>query len=74
MGWQMEDERFPQALEWRRAGWRLLFVVEPLRGADHPNALAMRLTSAARANAVAAAQSTGGGTLIFTELEAGRCA
>ena len=70
MGWQMEDERFPQALEWAAAqGLDIRFVVEPLPGADHPNTLAMRLTSRGRRSLRATAQSIGGGMFVFTELE-----
>jgi L-serine dehydratase len=70
MGWQMGDERFPQALEWAAAqGLDIRFVVEPLAGADHPNTLAMRLTSERGRSLRATAQSTGGGAFAFTELE-----
>ncbi len=70
MGWQMGDERFPQALEWAAAqGLDIRFVVEPLPGADHPNTLAMRLTSQRGRSLRATAQSTGGGAFAFTELE-----
>ena len=70
MGWQMEDERFPQALGWAAAqGLDIQFVVEPLSGADHPNTLAMRLTSRRGRSLHAIAQSIGGGAFLFTEID-----
>ena len=70
VGWPMADERFPQALEWAAAqGLDIRFVVEPLPAADHPNTLAIRLTSRQGRSLRATAQSIGGGAFVFTELE-----
>jgi len=70
MGWQIADERFPQALDLAAAqGLDIRFVVEPIPGADHPNTLAMRLTSRRGRSLRATAQSTGGGAFCFTELD-----
>jgi len=70
LGWRMEDERFPQALEWAAAhGLDIRFAVEPLPQANHPNTLAMQLVSRGGRMLRATAQSIGGGAFVFTELE-----
>jgi L-serine dehydratase len=70
LGWPVDDERFPRALEWAAAqGLDIRFVIEPLPGADHPNTLAIRLTSRRGRSLRATAQSIGGGAFVFTELE-----
>ena len=70
LGWPMEDERFPQALEWAAAhGLDIRFVIEPLPGAGHPNTLSMRLSSRGGRSLRATALSTGGGAFLFTDVE-----
>ena len=70
MGWAITDERFPQALELAaEQGLQLIFSVEPLPGAEHPNTVEIRMTSRNGRQLQAVAQSIGGGAVVFTQLD-----
>lgn len=70
MGWTIADERFPRALELAAAqGLDIRFVVERLPYADHPNTVEIRMTSRSRQPLRTAAQSIGGGAIVFTRIE-----
>jgi L-serine dehydratase len=70
MGWTITDDRFAQALDLAAAqGLHIDFLVEPLRDADHPNTVEIRLTSTRGAALFTVARSVGGGAVVFTQLE-----
>jgi L-serine dehydratase len=70
MGWALTDERFFLALEQTAAhGLDVTFHVAPLPSADHPNTVEIRLRSRQGATLHAVARSTGGGAILFTEVE-----
>lgn len=70
MGWTITDERFPQALDLAAAhGLDLKFAVERLPYADHPNTVEIRLVLQSGRHLRAAAQSIGGGAIVFTRIE-----
>jgi L-serine dehydratase len=70
MGWEIADERFPQALDLAAAqGLRIAFAVEPLADADHPNTVEIRLEGGSGRRLRAVAQSVGGGAVVFTRLD-----
>jgi len=69
LGWPITDERFPNALdEAAKAGLAIEFVVGKLDGADHPNAVDLRLTSREGRTLDARANSVGGGAIEFVRL------
>jgi len=69
LGLDMLDERFHQALDLaREQGLDLSFAVAPLADADHPNTVAIELTSADGARLALQAKSTGGGGIAFTRV------
>ena len=69
LGWPITDERFPEALRAAAAaGLDIAFAVRKLDGADHPNAVDIRLVSADRRELAARANSIGGGAVEFVRL------
>ena len=69
MGWSITDERFPKALDAAaEAGLKIEFAVRTLKGADHPNAVALRLSSPEGRTLHARANSVGGGAVEFVRL------
>jgi L-serine dehydratase len=70
MGWSITDERFPQALDLAAARrLHITFAVEPLLRADHPNSVDIRLASRGGQALHLGAKSTGGGAVVFDQLE-----
>lgn len=70
LGWSMTDERFPRALESARdSKLALRFAVEPIPGADHPNAVAVRLEAHGGSRLSIVARSIGGGAIEIVRLE-----
>ncbi len=70
MGWGITDPRFAAALDEAVArGLVLKFRTAPLRGADHPNTVAVELASRRGKRLTAVAKSTGGGSFVVTELD-----
>ncbi len=70
MGWEMTDPRFASALAQARAhGLRLAFRVSPVAGADHPNAVDIRLGAHDGRRLAARAKSTGGGSFLVDRLD-----
>jgi L-serine dehydratase len=70
MGWPIIDERFPEALTQAAAeGLDIVFAIEPLPGANHPNTVEIRLLSKHGRTLRATAESIGGGAVRFTSLE-----
>jgi L-serine dehydratase len=64
LGWALTDPRFPDALDAARAsGLDVAFVVEPIAGADHPNAVEIALQAAGGATLALRARSVGGGAI-----------
>lgn len=69
MGWDISDERFPQALSLAAAqGLDISFVVEQLPHADHPNTTEVRMLSRSGRRLNVAAKSVGGGAVIVTQV------
>jgi L-serine dehydratase len=70
MGWAITDERFPRALDLAaELGLHIAFVVERLPDTDHPNTVEIRMASRHGRQLRAAAQSIGGGAVVFTQVE-----
>jgi L-serine dehydratase len=70
MGWPITDSRFRKALaEARKNGLRLAFAVAAIPGADHPNAVEIRLESRGGRTLTATAKSVGGGSFLITALD-----
>ena len=70
LGWPLTDVRFFDALdEAAAAGLALLFSVEPLAGADHPNTVDIELASADGRVARLRAKSVGGGAVEVTSVD-----
>jgi L-serine dehydratase len=70
MGWDLEDARFPEALELAAGeGLAVEFGETPLEGLDHPNAVRLRIRSIEGRTLEAAAKSTGGGGFLFDEVD-----
>ncbi|MBM3285096.1 MAG: hypothetical protein FJY81_04425, partial [Candidatus Aminicenantes bacterium] len=68
--WSMTEEKFPQALECAaRAGTSLEFKVSPLRRADHPNAVEIRMRGESGRELSLEAKSVGGGMVVINRLE-----
>jgi L-serine dehydratase len=69
MGWDLADERFPLALQ-RAAdqGLTIAFAVRPLPDANHPNTVEIEMVGQGGRPLSAQAQSTGGGSVLFTRL------
>ena len=69
MGWSITDERFPRALDAAaEAGPEIEFAVQKLKEADHPNAVALRLSSPKGRTLHARANSIGGGAVEFVRI------
>ncbi len=69
MGWEITDERFPNALdEAARAGLKLTFAIGKLEEANHPNAVSLKLASREGKTVEALANSVGGGGVEFVRL------
>jgi iron-sulfur-dependent L-serine dehydratase beta subunit len=70
MGWDITDERFPQALDLAAAwGLQITFAIDSLAEADHPNTVEIRLTSRSGRTLLAEARSIGGGAVVFRRLD-----
>jgi L-serine dehydratase len=70
MGWSITDERFSQALDLAAAqGLRLVFAVEPLPRADHPNTVVIQLASQHGQTMSLVAKSIGGGAVSLSEID-----
>jgi L-serine dehydratase len=70
MGWSITDERFSQALDLAAAqGLRLVFALESLPGADHPNTVMIQLVSKQGQTMSLVAKSIGGGAVILSEID-----
>jgi L-serine dehydratase len=70
MGWDITDERFPQALDLASAlGLQIVFTIDCLAEADHPNTVEIRLTSRSGRTLSAEARSVGGGAVVFRRLD-----
>jgi L-serine dehydratase len=70
LGWEITDPRFPMALQSApEQGLDIRFAIEGIPGADHPNALQMRLRSRAGRRLSLRADSVGGGAVVITRLE-----
>ena len=69
MGWPITDDRFHQALDLAAArGIKLLFEVQPLPHAGHPNTVEIRLESETGRTLHLVADSIGGGAVVVTRL------
>ncbi|MFW6115455.1 MAG: L-serine ammonia-lyase, iron-sulfur-dependent, subunit alpha [Chloroflexota bacterium] len=69
IGVSMVDERFASALDVAAdRGVRVSFVKEPLREADHPNAVEIRLQTGDGRRLDVAAKSVGGGAVVVTRV------
>ncbi len=70
MGWSITDGRFHQALDQAATqGIELLFEVQPLRHAGHPNTVEIRLESETGGTLHLVADSIGGGAVVVTRLD-----
>jgi len=70
LGWPITDERFPKALTLApRQGLALAFKVAPLEKPEHPNTVAIELTSKTGRALRATARSIGGGMVEVTEVD-----
>jgi L-serine dehydratase len=70
LGWSLTDERFLQALGLAAAqGLDITFAVEQLPSADHPNSVEIRLVGRRGNRLRAVAKSTGGGAIVFSQIE-----
>ncbi len=70
MGWELTDERFPDALEIAAAqGLEICFATAHLPEADHPNTVRMRLVGPGEDSLEAVGRSIGGGSIEITALE-----
>lgn len=71
LGWDIQDPRFPRALELAEAGGVSLdFGVERFEGGgDHPNTVRMSLRSKDGRGLEATAASTGGGGFLFSDID-----
>ena len=70
MGWPITDNRFPRALDVAaRSGIDLGFGVARIPRADHPNTVRILARSEGGARITATAKSTGGGGILFTEID-----
>jgi L-serine dehydratase len=69
MGWPITDGRFPRALELAEGqGLAITFTVEPLPNPDHPNTVQMRLAAGQGRTLELTGKSTGGGSVVFSQL------
>jgi len=69
MGWSITDERFFRALELAQAqGLSILFAVEPLPEAEHPNTVHLRLATGQGRDLELVGKSVGGGAVVLTEI------
>ncbi|MGZ5515605.1 MAG: L-serine ammonia-lyase, iron-sulfur-dependent, subunit alpha [Candidatus Aminicenantales bacterium] len=70
LGWPITDERFARALALApRQGLRPRFRIAPLKGAGHPNTVAIELAGRSGRGLRATAQSIGGGMVFVTQLD-----
>ncbi len=70
MEWSITDDRFPEALVCaKNDGIHLEFNISPLKNADHPNALDIRIIGTKNETLNASTRSTGGGSILFTEID-----
>ncbi len=69
LGWEITDSRFFQGLHFAASnGYRFEFIVEPIRGANHPNMVQLELLSASGKKLIMTAKSVGGGAIEIVEL------
>jgi L-serine dehydratase len=70
IGMAITDERFPQALDLAaEKDIEIIFLIEPLPEADHPNTVEIRMLTRSGQQLSASAQSIGGGAFQFTRLD-----
>lgn len=70
IGISMADERFPRALELAAGGGlRISFLTEPLRHADHPNTVEVRLQARDGRRLDVTAKSVGGGAVVVSRVD-----
>jgi L-serine dehydratase len=70
LGWSLTDERFFYALDLAATqALEITFSVKPLSFVDHPNTVDIRLTGRSGTTLHAVAKSTGGGAIVFTQIE-----
>jgi L-serine dehydratase len=70
LGWEMTDERFPQALQAAKGhGVAVEFVVEPVPEADHPNSVELELRAHGQDALRLLARSIGGGAVEIVRLQ-----
>ena len=68
MGLELTDSRFSQILQIAKdRGVKIEFAVTPLKNADHPNAVDIRLNSSTGRELSLAARSTGGGAVVISQ-------
>jgi L-serine dehydratase len=69
MGIELTDSRFPQILQLAAdRAVRIAFAVKPLKAADHPNAVDIRLISGSGRKIDLAGRSIGGGAIVIDRL------
>ncbi|CAB1057550.1 L-serine dehydratase, beta subunit (EC / L-serine dehydratase, alpha subunit (EC [Olavius sp. associated proteobacterium Delta 1] len=69
MGLELTDSRFPQILQLAQdREVNIEFAVKPLKTADHPNAVDIRMSSGAGRALSLSARSTGGGAVVVNHL------
>lgn len=74
LGWQMTDDRYPQAAETIAArGMELCFAVEPLEDNTHPNTVRLAVVTQDGGTHVVWARSIGGGMVDVYRCDEGEC-
>jgi len=69
MGIEITDRRFPQILQLAKdSEVKIEFAVKPLKSADHPNAVDIRMSAGTGRTMSLSARSTGGGTVVINQL------
>lgn len=70
LGWEMTDDRYESSIDAARyEGIDVVFLVEPLEGADHPNTVRIDLAGRSGAPLRIRARSTGGGAIDVYEAD-----
>ena len=69
MGLQLTDSRFPKILQLAKdRSVKIEFAVKPLKSADHPNAVDIRILSSSGRTLDISARSIGGGAVVIDQL------
>jgi L-serine dehydratase len=70
MGWEIDDRRFPQALELAAVhGLEITFAAQSLPGADHPNTVELQIVAQSGRSLTILATSVGGGAVVIRRVD-----